>query len=490
MDTTDPNLVPGQTVDAARRDFLARFHRPLQKIAIIVLGPLSILLYGFGWYSDRCWQNEVLLVAVVALVACWLVGYRFAVRARLDESVSLFVFPIISFEFLEMMLVDGTAATALLGAVAVTVYAALYSKRYLFLSAAGTFGTFAVAEIVKFVGPYDIKLIAADERMITQVAFALLLGSVVTVILRRSQTINDSLLGTLERTNASQARIIETASRIQPVIDDVAEQIREVSTAFVTQATEQAAATAEVTTTMSRVKQMAEETAATSQGTRTLADATKADSLESRARLETVERGFNDVIERIESARAGINELAAAADNVEVILNFNREIGEQIKILAINAGIEAAKAGQYGTGFRVVATELRSMIANTEENLGQSRRLLDEIRDRARRNAATIRESADLLGRHFEALTTSNSQFGRITTSFAETSTGVGRITQAALQQQVSIDEVSTALSQIDVAATHLEDSARVLLESVETISQTHGELRAVLVSDSLGGAG
>ena len=107
---------------------------------------LSILLYGITWWSDRCWQNEVMLVAVVALVACWLVGYRFALRRQLEESVSLFIFPIVSFEFLEMMLVDGTAATALLGSIAITVYAALFSKRYLFVAAGLTFSTFVIAE--------------------------------------------------------------------------------------------------------------------------------------------------------------------------------------------------------------------------------------------------------------------------------------------------------------------------------------------------------
>ena len=478
------NSIGDRGVKAARQDFLSRFHRPLQKIALVFLGPLSIVLYGLTWWDDRCWQNEVLLVTVMAMVACWFVGYRLSLRNRLAESVSMFVFPIISFEFLEMMLVDGTAATALLGSVAITVYAALFSKRYLYVSAALTFTTFALSEVIKFANLYEIKLVTGGERLGSQVVFALLLGFMITVVLRRSQTINDSLFETLEQTNDSQARIIETASRIQPVIDEVANQIQEVSATFVSRAAEQAAATAEVNTTMARVKQMAEEAAATANETRRIADSTKDESLESRARLETVEQGFNDLTELIEGVRVGINELAATADNVEVILNFNREIGEQIKILAINAGIQAAKAGEYGTGFRVVATELRSMITSTDDNLRRSRKLLDEIRNRARDNATTIRESADRLSQHFESLSASNTQFGQITRKFVGTSRDVGQIAQAALQQQASIDEVSTALAQVDVGASQLESSAKVLLESVDTITETHEELRQVLGAD------
>jgi methyl-accepting chemotaxis protein len=471
----------GSEYATARLRSLQSFHLPLQRVVFWLVGPLSTALYALPLFGEPTWHAWVLFFACVSLFAAWGVGLGLTLRGRLGLSLGIFVASVISFETLELCISRGTEGTAILGSVTVTIYAAMYSRRYLYLAAAGTMLGLVLSELLKYAEPFGLLVNPPAERLVTQAAFGILLTVVVVVLLRKNQQINDDLLGSLERTNADQGRLLRTAGRIQPVIDGAVDRIREVSEAVAAQAAEQSAAASEVGATVAGVRRGSSQSAAAAAETRRIAERTRDGALAGARRLEAVEQGFREALQLIEGARAVVVELAGRAESIESILGYNREIGEQIKILSINAAVQAAKAGEHGAAFRVVAAELRAMIGSTDRNLASSRELLDQIRAQARENAASIDAVAALLRRQFESLREVGAHVGRIAGSFAETSDRVVLIAEAAGRQDVAIDEVVVAVTQLGQAATDLEHSSRVLVEAVERIAKSQSELQGVL---------
>lgn len=463
------------------RDFLLAFHKPLQKIVVFAVGPLSVALYLIGWLSNPTWHNLVLLLAISGMAVAWLVALFQLFKDKLESSVMIFVISVILFEMAELSLQSGSEATSVLGCFAVLAYATLYSKRYVYIASILTGVTIVFSETVKFLKPWSIQVPSAEERLITQIAFTLLLIPVMVIILRKRQNINDKLFDDMQQSVKSQGQVITTANKIQPVINEAVGRIKGISNNFVSQASEQASATTEVATTVEEVRAIAEQSSGAAARASEIAERTRQESMESRSRLAAVENGFARVLETMDGSRKAVSQLASTADNVEEVLNYNREIGEHIKVLAVNASLEAAKAGQFGAGFRVVAEELREMIVNTDENLRQSSQLLDTIRLQAKENAEISKRASDTLRQYFQELKAAGELIGSVAESFVDTSQQVGLIAESAAQQKTSISQVSAALSQIDTAAGQLEEAARVLLDGVDDIVVSHEELKEVL---------
>jgi methyl-accepting chemotaxis protein len=487
-ETTTKNARPIEGFSEERRVHLQNLHLPLQKKLFLFAGPVSVALYALTAYMTPSWQNLVMFGAVCALFGSWAIALWFTAHGRLEASVYVFMGSVMVFEGLEVMMMDGSEATALLACFAVVAYGALYTKRFLYASALGLAAVIIASEIVKNLDLYPVYVIPPADRLMAQIPFTLVIIVLVVYILRRGQTINEAIYAEAQAKSRSRAQVLGAAVRIQPVIDKVAEQLKRIADEFVAQSSEHAATTNEVSVTMGAIMTSADQSASAAKKAKAVADATREDSVRSRDRLLAVQRGFGDVTKAIEGSLVSINELSRQAESIEEILGYNREIGEHIKVLAVNAAIEAANAGEYGRGFSVVAEELREMIVKTDANLKRSGGLLGKILAQAQENAESTRRAAEALTEYFEELRATGDLIDSITESFVVTSGQVSKIADAAQMQVVSIDQVRVALTQIDAAAGQLEGAARTLVEGVNEIVSSHEDLRGVLASGE-GGA-
>jgi len=469
-----------------RREFLAKFQRPVIKWAALVVGPISFAMFLYRAMDAGGWHNWTRFYIVAVMCLSWVFAYRNSVTGKLEISVRIAIVSIIGMEGAELMLVKGTELATILGLFGMIAYAALFSRKYLWLTIVATSLLVIASEVVKLIGLYEVQMVTGVDRIIDQVLFTLILMPLFGFIMRKHQTINDALFGDLGDRNARQGQIIETANRIQPVMDDVIHSFEEMATSFATQASEQAASTAEVKSAMDRVRAIASQTAQTASETQGIGDRTRDDSLRSRSGLVEVERGFNEVSDSIGDARATMAELSGMAGNIGEILDYNREISERIKVLAINAAIQAAEAGQHGAGFRVVAEELRSMIQDIEENYQRSYDLLRGIQARAEDGSDKISESAGVLEGHVRNLARTRETVEGIVDGFVDTSERVGLITDGARRQSSSLVEIDAAIEQIATAAGQLESSGGILMDGLRRISDSQDELREVLASGDL----
>ncbi|WP_427978202.1 methyl-accepting chemotaxis protein [Agarivorans sp.] len=95
--------------------------------------------------------------------------------------------------------------------------------------------------------------------------------------------------------------------------------------------------------------------------------------------VESTIKGINDLAEEVNSTARAINQLETYTANVGVILDAIRGIADQTNLLALNAAIEAARAGEQGRGFAVVADEVRTLASRTQDSTQEIQQVLEEL---------------------------------------------------------------------------------------------------------------
>ena len=271
-----------------------------------------------------------------------------------------------------------------------------------------------------------------------------------------------------------QSTMIETIQQIQTGILTVVDELNGLSHRFVDQAMQYTTSADDVGGSVEHVTMLMHNTTNAATDTLKLAEISSETASTSIDQLRVVEQGFLEAVPTFDKLHVEIQGLAGQITNTEEILGFIKEIAQQINILAINAGIQAAKVGQYGTGFRVVAGELRSLIKTTHSYLFRSQGLLADIKKRANQSSEKTHASILLLTNQIEELRHVSTNVSRITDVFTNTSKQVDVIVDTAHKQLESINNISTAIEKVKSAAGELPVSAQTLVANIDKLIQAH----------------
>ena len=257
------------------------------------------------------------------------------------------------------------------------------------------------------------------------------------------------------------------------VLGSAASEIVASTAQLAASASESAAAVSETTTTVEEVRQTAQ---VASQKAKYVSDSAQKAALSSqsgRKSTEDVAAGMSRISQQMEAIAVSMMRLSEQSQAVGQIIATVEDLATQSKLLAVNAAIEAAKAGEHGKGFGVVAQEVKSLAEQSRQATNQVRTLLGEIQ----KATATAVLATEQGGKAVEAGTRQSEVAGEsilaLAGSVTEATQAATQIAISSQQQLVGVDQVAAAMESIKQASTQNVASSQQL----ETAARNLGAL-------------
>ena len=193
---------------------------------------------------------------------------------------------------------------------------------------------------------------------------------------------------------------------------------------------------------------------------------------------QTLER-INQLASAMQTTTQSIERLSQDTQRIDSVLDVIKSVAEQTNLLALNAAIEAARAGEQGRGFAVVADEVRALARRTQQSTAEIEGLIATLRDGTRRSVEDMRQSGALVTQTVADANQTEGALAEIAAAVSQIFEMNQQIAAAAEQQTAVAEEISRSVTSIrdiaDQSALAMDESANSSIELAELGRELQG---------------
>ncbi len=231
---------------------------------------------------------------------------------------------------------------------------------------------------------------------------------------------------------------------------------------------EQATAMSEITVTVQELLATAKQIAESAQRVSKIAEETASSAHTGNQTVQQAQEAISGIKRQVDLIVAHMLDLGKKSQQIGGVLDIINELSEQTNILAINATIEAAGAGDAGRRFGTVADEIRKLADRVGSSTKEIRALIEEVRAAVHTTIMATESGA-------KTVDAGTRQFGELASGFKRIVTMVGTTTDAAREIELSTKQQSSAVEQVNVATANVaqatKESETSALQTVQTAS-------------------